>query len=73
MQLGPLRVGRIDTVINDGRSIACPCRVRRIGDVRAEDLNALGEVGPTVSIRGSYPVASLREMTGHGESERTGP
>jgi hypothetical protein len=73
MQLGPLRVGRIDTVIDDGRSIACPCRVHRIGDVRAEDLNVLGKVGSTASIRGSYPVASLGEMTGHGEPERTGP
>jgi hypothetical protein len=60
-------------VIDDGRSIACPCRVRRIGDVRAEDLNALGEVGSTASIRGSHPVASVHEITNHGEPERTGP
>jgi hypothetical protein len=73
MQLGPLRVGRVGTVIDDGRSIACPCRVRRLGDVRAEDLNALGEVGSTAPTRGSHPVTSLREMTGHGEPKRAGP
>jgi hypothetical protein len=60
-------------VIDDGRAIASPCRVRRIGDVRAEDLHAFGEVGSTGSIRGSYPVASVREMTGHGEAEGAGP
>jgi hypothetical protein len=72
MQLGPLRVGRVGTVIDDGRSIACPRGVRRLGDVRPDDFNVIGEVGSTGSIRGSHPVPSVREMTNHGEPERTG-
>ena len=73
MQLRPLRVRRVDTVVDDRCPIACPLGVGRHGDVGADDLNAFRELGSSASNRGTYPVTSRREMTGHGETQRTRP
>jgi hypothetical protein len=59
-------------VVHDVGINACPRRVGRFGDVRADDLDAVREVGSPGSIRSSHPVTPHREMTGHGEAEWTG-
>jgi hypothetical protein len=73
MQLGPLRVGRVGTGVDDRRSITSPLHVVRLGDIRSRDLDTLGDVGPAPSVHGSNPVAPGCQTTGHGQAERTGP
>jgi hypothetical protein len=73
MQIRPLRVRRIDAVIDDRCPIASPLGVGRYGKVGTDYLNALGEVGSSASDCGTHSLTSRHEMTDYGETERTCP
>ena len=73
MQIGPLRVRRVGTVVDDRCPLTCPLRAGLDRDVGAYDLHPFREVGSFASNCGSHPVTSRHEMTGHGETQRTRP
>jgi hypothetical protein len=73
MQLRPLRVRRVGTVVDHRRPFACLLGVGRDGEVGADHLNAFRELGWFTPNCGTHPITSRREMAGYGETERTRP
>jgi hypothetical protein len=71
MQLRPLRVRGVDTVIDHRCPFACPLGVGRNSEVGADDLYAFWELIWFTPNRDTYAVTSRCEMAGHRETERT--
>lgn len=71
MQLRPLRVRGVDTVIDHRCPFACPLGVGRNSEVSADDLYAFWELGWFTPNRDTYAVTSRCEMAGHRKTERT--
>ena len=71
MQIRPLRVRRVGTVVDDRCPLTCPLRVGLNIEVRADDLDPFRNVGASAADRGTHPVTSRRQMAGHCEAQRT--
>jgi len=73
VELRPLRIRWVGTVVDDGRSIARALDLGDLHDVRGDDLHVIRQVGPTASAHGSNPFPSPCQVPGHGEPQRTRP
>ena len=72
MQLGPLRVWGVGAVVDDVGPIARSFGLRRVCDVRGNELDTLREVVSTASGDGSYALPRSREVADHGQTQRAG-
>jgi hypothetical protein len=73
MHFRPLRVRRVDAVINHRCPLTRPLHVSLHSEVGADHLKPFCEVGSFTPNNGTYAITARREMTGHGETERTRP
>lgn len=73
VELRPLRIRRVGTVVHDGRSIARALDFGVLRDVCGEDLDVSRQVGQTTSAHGSHPFSSPGQVPGHSEPQRTRP
>ncbi len=73
MQLRPLRVRRIDTVVDDRRAFASPLGLGRNGEVGGDHLNAFREIGSFASDRNAHSLTSRQQVTDYAETRADPP
>ena len=59
-------------MVDDVGPIARPFGLRRVCDIRVNELDTLGEVVSTASSDGSYALPRSREVADHSQTQRAG-